>query len=364
MVTKEIKFSRGVPPTESFPIDRLVECSRAALEKYGNDILQYGASRGFAPLCHLLAEKAGVADNRVVIGQGSLSLQDYLARNILGSGTLAYVEKPSYDRTVNIFKKAKADVVGIPLQDDGMDVDFLEHRLKAGERPVILYIIPDFQNPSGVVLSEEKRRRVAALADLYGFWVMEDVPYRVLRYAGEDVPSMFDIAPHRTIQMSSYSKQIAPGLRVGYAILPDDLAAPMAKTLEDAYISPTFLAQAAVFDFIQRGWLAENLASLRKLYKPRKDALLAALDQHFGDMATWFRPDGGFFVGMNVNGKLSQTELLKRCKENGLIMTDGRAFFTDDSGENFIRLPFCALTEDELREGTERLAGIVRELVH
>jgi len=357
-----IKLTRGVPPVESFPIDQLAECANAVLIEHGGEVLQYGSSRGFPALRTLVAQEAGVDENRVIVGQGSLQLQDLCARMLFGPGDLAYVEEPSYDRTVTVLRRAGARVVGFPLEEDGPDVDEVEARLKGGERPVLFYLIPDFQNPSGKVLSLEKRQRIAALARQYNFWIIEDVPYRKLRYQGEELLSLFDLAPDRVLQMSSYSKLISPGLRVGYVILPEPLVDSLAKMAEDTYINASFLNQAIVADFIRRGWLESNIAELRNLYEPRLYAMLEALEEHMADLGTWSKPEGGFFVGMTLEADVRADDLLSKGREANLLLTDGRGFFSNGGGDNFVRLPFCALTPDEIQEGIVRLAGVVRSL--
>ena len=364
MPAKEIKLTRGVPPVESFPIHRLSECATAALAGYGPDLLQYGPAGGFRPLQELLANRAGVAVDRVVLGQGSLLLQDFLARALLGPGDLAFVENPTYDRTILTLRRPGSTVEGIPMEPDGMAVDYLEARLRGGARPVLVYTIPDFQNPTGSVLSEAKRRRLVDLAETYGFWIIEDVPYRLLRYRGTDVPAFFDLAPQRVLQMSSFSKLIGPGLRVGYVILPDPLAAQFLDFVEKAYICPTYLVQAMVYDFIQRGWLEENITQLKALYAPKLDSLLSALDEHFCNLGTWIRPEGGFFVGLTVTQPLTQPELCQQARQAGITILDGREFYTDGCGDGFIRLPFTALPIDDLREGIARLAEVVRKECH
>ncbi len=298
---------------------------------------------------------------RVILGQGSLQLLDLIARLLLRPGDVVYTENPTYDRTLTILRRAGGHVVGIPLEADGPDVAWMEGRLRRGERPVFFYLIPDFQNPSGTVLSTEKRRRIVELAHTYGFWIIEDVPYRHLRYRGENPPAFFDLAPERVLRMSSYSKLISPGMRVGYIIAPEGVAAPLAKAAEDTYISPSYLTQAIILEFIRRGWMPAQIARLKALYEPRLDAALQALDAYMDDLATWTRPDGGFFIGVTIRGEVETDRLLAQARARGLLLSDGRGFFTE-GGENFVRLPFCGLSPAELDEGVRRLAAAVRAL--
>ena len=359
-----IKLTWGVPPVESFPIDRLQECAESVLLTQGDEVLQYGKSRGYPRLRELIADDKGVDPDRVIVGQGSLQLQDFCARLLIEPSDVVYVEEPTYDRSLTLFRRAQAQVVGFPLTSDGLDVERMEERLADGERPMFIYLIPDFQNPSGTVLSDEKRRRIVRLARAYNFWVIEDVPYRRLRYRGEDLPSMFDLAPDRVLQMSSYSKLISPGLRVGYVVAPEPLASRLAEFAEDTYINASYLNQAMVAEFIKRDWLEPQIKDLRGLYELRLYATLRALGEHMEDLATWQKPDGGFFVGVTLNDSVDTDELLSQARDQDLLLTDGRNFFTErQNGNGFVRIPFCALTPQEIEEGVARLAGVVRGLL-
>ena len=362
MTNTLIKFTRGVPPPESFPKEKLAECATKVLAENSDVILQYGDSRGYSPLRELIAQEKNINTNRIILGQGSLQLVDLCARIILHSGDLVFVEEPTYDRTMTVLKRAGAKIVGFPLQDDGPDMDAIEARFKRGERPLFFYLIPDFQNPSGTVMSASKRAYIAHLAQEYQFWILEDVPYRKLRYRNQDLPSLFELAPDRVMQLSSYSKLISPGLRVGFITASEAIADPLAKFAADTYINSSFFNQAIVYDFIRRGWLDENLATLKKLYRPRLDAMLTALDDNFKDLATWHKPDGGFFIGMTLMVNIQPEKLLKRASEANLELSDGRGFFCNGGG-NFIRLPFCALTPEEIQIGIARLNKVIRSLL-
>lgn len=358
-----IRFTRGVPPPETFPKAQLAECTALALEKYGDQILQYGPSAGFPGLLKWIAAESGVEDGRVIIGQGSLQLQDMLTRILLQKGDVVYVEEPTYDRAVTILRRNGARVVGFPLGAEGPDVAEIERRLKDGERPKLFYIIPDFQNPSGMVIPLAVRQRIADLAREYGFWIIEDSPYRKLRYSGEDVPAVYDLCPQRTVRMSSFSKLISPGLRVGYAVLPAELAKPLLKFAEDTYINPSYLNQAMVYEFIQRGYLQETLPILKDLYSRRLNATLSALAGEMGGLADWVKPQGGFFVGVTLRAAVDADALLDSACKAGVILSDGRGFYVERDGSRFIRLPFCALTPDEIETGIRRLAKVVQELI-
>jgi DNA-binding transcriptional MocR family regulator len=351
-----IKFTRGVPPVESFATAKLAECAAAALAEYGSVIQQYGPAIGFKPLREWIAAENKVTVDRVIVGQGSLQLLDLVAHLVVSPGEPVYVESPSYDRTLTILRRARAQLCGFTLGPDGVDVDEIERRLAGGEHPRFIYLIPDFQNPSGSVLSAEKRLAIARLAQQYDFWVVEDAPYRALRYRGEELPSIYSLIPERTLLMSSFSKTICPGLRVGYMVAPQELVGPLAKMAEDTYINSSYITQAMVFEFLRRGWLDSNLVELKRLYRQRVDGMLACLDEHMSALATWTHPEGGFFIGLTLNHNRSIVRLMEEAQKAGLELTDGRGFFPEGGGENFVRLPFCGLSLPEIEQGIKILA--------
>jgi 2-aminoadipate transaminase len=357
-----IKLTRGTPPTSTFPTAKIAECASAVLAQHGDEVLQYGPSWGFLPLREQLARETKTNADQVLLGGGSLNLLDLFIRLRVKPGDWVFVEEPTYDRPLILLRRAGARVRGVPMDGDGLDTDYLAQRLERGERPVFLYLIPDFQNPSGTVLAPEKRRRIIELARQYDFWIVEDLPYRKLRYRGDEVPTFLESAPDRVLQMSSFSKLISPGLRVGHLIVPEPLGVPMARIAEETYINASYLNQAIVYEFIQRGWLGPQIEALKATYQPLLDATLAALEVHMGDLATWHRPDGGFFVGTTLNAPVDAGALQQKAREAGLLLTDGRTFFPDGNGDRFVRLPFCALTEQEIEDGVASLAGVVRSL--
>ena len=360
MSDQVINFTRGVPAAESFPIADVVSAARAALEKHGPVLLQYGPSAGFAPLREWLAEWRGVAPAQVLTANGSLQIIDFLCHALLRPGDLVYTESPTYDRTLTLLRRHQARVVGIPLLPDGPDIGALEAALQA-EVPRLLYVIPDFQNPSGTTCSLARRRQLVALAERYGFWLLEDAPYRPLRYRGDELPSLFDLSPARTLHMSSFSKMIGPGLRVGWVYGPADLLAKVGKAGEDTYITPSLLSHGIAYEFCAAGKLPAQIERLKALYAPRLEACLQSLTRYLPD-AEAVRPDGGFFVSLRLPEGTTITQVREKAKGYGLNLADGEAFFPDRAGSRFLRLPFCALTPEEIGEGVRRLAEVVKEV--
>jgi 2-aminoadipate transaminase len=353
-----INFTRGVPANESFPTTDLVDSARTVFKTHGPAMLQYGPSRGFEPLRQWLAEWQGVAVDRIITSNGSLQLIEFLCLQMLKPGDLVFTESPSYDRTINLLRRHGAKVVGIPLEADGPNIAALERSLQKAV-PKFFYVIPDFQNPAGATCSGEKRRQLVALAERYGFLLVEDAPYRLLRYRGKEEPTLYTLAPYRTLHMSSFTKLIAPGVRTGFMIGEPSIIGALAKVAEDTYISPGYVAQAITYEWCRRGLLPPQIERLKALYAPRLDATLAGLDKYMPD-ATATRPDGGFFISLTLPEGVSTTDVRTNAATRALNLADGLAFFPDGGGERFLRLPFCALSPEEIDDGLKRLAESVQ----
>lgn len=354
-----INFTRGVPATESFPINTLAQITPNVLEEYGSTMLQYGKSFGFMPLREWLADWYGVAVEQVMTSNGSLQLIEFLCYHLLEPGDVVFTEAPSYDRTITLLRRHQARIVGIPLEPDGPNLEALEAALKK-DVPKFFYIIPDFQNPAGATCSLEKRERLVQLAEQYGFWLIEDAPYRMLRYKGKEQPSLFELNPQRTLHMLSFSKLISPGARVGILYGEAELVKKVAKVAEDTYISPSFVAQGIIYQFCQAGHLPGHVQKLKALYGPRLQACLDALNHHLPDAETT-RPDGGFFLSVTLPEGTTTAAVREQAKAHHLNLADGQAFFPEGGGERFLRLPYCALSPEEINEGIRRLALAVKE---
>ena len=362
-VADKIVFTRGVPPPEAFPTEELGACFDVAVRENPGVVLQYGQQPGYAPLREELAGEYGVSPQEILIGNGSLQLQDLVSSYLVRPGAAVYTEQPSYDRAIKTFRRRGARTVGIPLEEDGISVERLEAALRR-EVPAFLYLVPDFQNPAGATLSLEKRQRVVQLADRYGFWVIEDIPYRKLRYEGDDVPLLREIDPSHVITMSSFSKLLSPGIRVGFMISPEDLIRGVTALGEETYLSPVLPTQAAVAEYLRRKLLGPNVERLKDLYTPRWKAMTGAVRRELPG-AQAFIPSGGFFVSVMLPEDANTENLVGRAEDIGLVLTPGAAFFADPEeggeagGDRFVRLPFCAVTPEQIEEGVRRLASLL-----
>ena len=358
MSISNINFTRGMPPVEVFPVEDLVRCSEAALLGDKAVLLQYGRSPGYAPLRQWLGAQYDAEADQVLVGNSSLEIFAFISQTMLKPGDRAFVESPSYDRAITLLRRAGAHVVGIPLEHDGMDMMVFEEELERGI-PALVYAITDFNNPTGITTSLEKRRQLARLAQEHGYWIAEDAPYRPLRYEGDDIPTIRSLAPDRVLHMSSYSKLIAPGIRLGYMVAPAATIARLAAWAVDTYIGPVLPTQGMIYEYCRRGLLGPNIESLKRLYQPRLGATLVALERHLSD-ATWTHPEGGFYVGVTLPQGAEMGGLLARAQQVGLTLSDGRGFFPIPAdGNRFLRLPFCSVTPEQIEEGVSRLASIL-----
>ncbi|HEX6490948.1 MAG TPA: PLP-dependent aminotransferase family protein [Gaiellaceae bacterium] len=355
-----ISFARGVPAPACLPIEELADCARVALEHDGAAALSYGSGGGYAPLRSWLAERHGVEPARVLVTNGSLQGFVLLATHLLGGGTRRIiVEAPTYDRPLKILAGLGAEVVAVPQDEEGLDLDALERTLAAGERPAFLYTIPTFQNPSGRTLDLERRRRLVELASAHELVVLEDDPYGLVRFEGEPLPTLFELeGGEHVAYSSSFSKTVAPGVRVGYLILPERLAGAIEALAVSTYIAPGFLAQATVWEFVRRGGLEPNLERVRALLAQRRDAMLAALEREFAAEARWSRPEGGYFLWLEL--PLEAADLLESALAAGVSFVKGADFFVPGGGgERSARLAYSFVSPAEIDRGITRLAGLV-----
>jgi DNA-binding transcriptional MocR family regulator len=337
-----ISLARGVPAPECIPVAELADCAAAAIERDGRTVLSYGPVGGYQPLREWIAERHGVELSRVLVTNGSLQGLAFLADRFAGARVL--VEQPTYDRPLKLL--AARGATAVPMDDDGIDLDALADALDTGPPPAFLYTIPTFQNPSGRTLTTERRQRLVELARERDLLVLEDDPYGLVRFEGDPPPTLFELdGGDHVVYSSSFSKTVAPGVRVGYFVLPQALGAELEALALSTYITPVLLGQATVFEFLRRGNFEANIERVRGLLRVRRDAMLAALGEELPS-ATWSRPQGGYFVWLEFPHELKEAP--------GVAFVPGTDF---GGAPNTARLAFSYVSPDEIREGISRLSA-------
>jgi DNA-binding transcriptional MocR family regulator len=345
-----ISFARGIPAPECIPEEELADCARTVLEREGKSLLSYGPSAGHTPLRALIANWFGVHPGRVVITNGGLQGLWLLAKRY-ARGHNVVVEWPTYDRALKVLLGSGASLLAAVVDDEGMNTADLAQQLMGQSKPAFVYTIPTFQNPTGRTLPAERRRHLVEVLGQRGIAIVEDDPYALIRFDGEPLPAVFDYAGKNSIYMSSFSKTIAPGLRVGFMIVPEAMATELEEEAASTYITPSLLSQAIVHEFIARGSFEPNLRRMNELLKARRDAMLAALDKHMSG-ATWTRPEGGYFVWIQVPIGINLGEALERAQ--GVTAVLGTEF---SAPANCLRLAYSYATPEEIEVGVERLAA-------
>ncbi|TMK67641.1 MAG: PLP-dependent aminotransferase family protein [Actinobacteria bacterium] len=357
-----ISFARGIPGPDLLPIDVFGECARQAAARDGAIALNYGPPGGYPPLRGLIAERHGVDPGRVVVTNGSLQGFNFLARHAVSTSAKVFVEAPCYDRSLSILGRLGADAEAVPLGDDGLDVDALADALAGTEGPAVVYTIPTFQNPSGRTLSLANRRRLIELARASGATILEDDPYGLLRFEGEPLPTLFELADGEGVLfLTSFSKTVAPGIRVGYLILPEELVPAVEALVIENYVSPSIFVEAALYEFVTSGYFEPNLERVCGELRLRRDAMLGALARELPDGAAWSRPEGGYFLWLDLPGGVGAETLLAQASDAGVTFIKGADFYLGSGGEEAARLAFSFATAPEIEEGIRRLGTLVRE---
>jgi len=353
-----ISFARGIPAPDCIPVDELAECARDVVARDGATVLSYGPVGGYLPLREWIGERHGVDPARVLVTNGSLQGMVFLAERFAGKRVI--VESPTYDRPLKILAARGVEVTLVEMDEEGLVPDALERALQSGEKPAFVYTIPTFQNPSGRTLTPGRRQRLVELARERDLLLLEDDPYGLVRYEGAAPPTLFELdGGSNVMYSSSFSKTIAPGLRVGYFVLPESLEQELEAIAVSTYITPVLLGQATVFEFLRRGNLEPNLQRVSSLLGARRDAMLEALEEEL-PFARWSHPEGGYFIWLELPEQTDAGALLDRAGEAGVTFVKGADF---GGAPNTARLAFSFVSPDEIREGVRRLAALVAQPV-
>ena len=356
-----ISFARGAPSPDCLDPALLSDCARAALDRDGRTILSYGTGGGYGPLRELLAERHGVDPGRVFLTTGGLQgFVFYAAAQLERSPGRVLVEGPTYDRPLKILRRHGVEVVALPMDEEGLDPDALEKELARGGDVSFLYTIPTFQNPSGRTLGETRRRRIVELSRAHDLDVLEDDPYGLVRYEGTSPVSLHALDDgERVTFTSSFSKTVAPGLRVGWFVVPEELRAAYDDRAVSTYISPPLLSQAIVHELHARGGFEPNLERVRGILGAQRDAMLEALERELAGRATWSLPEGGYFLWLDLGETVDASALLERATEAGVTFVSGADFFPEEGGVSAARLAFSYEPPERIAEGVRILAGLL-----
>jgi 2-aminoadipate transaminase len=364
-----ISFAPGYPAEDAFPWEAFGEIARELLSGEDGSVLQYGPTRGYRPLRDVVAglmKARGIAASaaQVVVTTGSQQGLDLIARVLCDPDDVVLVELPSYTGAITAFRSAGAALVGVRQEADGLDLDELDRTLvdqrAAGRRVKALYVVPNFQNPTGLLMGLAKRPKLVEWADRRDVLIIEDDPYRDLYFP--DAATESDTRPiaaddadrGRVVYLSSFSKTLAPGLRVAWIHAPEPIAADLCSGGLD---------QRVVYEACRRGVLAANLPKLRAHYQRKRDVMVGALNRSLDGRLTWPEPRGGFFLWARLTGTVLTDQLLERARERGVIFVAGSAFFVDGSGEQHLRLSFSAPAPDRIEAGVARLAAAMSDVL-
>jgi 2-aminoadipate transaminase len=356
-----ISFARGAPSLDIVDVEGLKAAAARAFDADPAGITAYGTSVGYLPLRKWIADKHNVSPDQVIVTNGSLQADAFLFGHLVKPGDDVVVEKPTYDRTLLNLQNLGAKVHQVTVQPDGIDVDELRALLESGVRPKLAHIIPNYQNPAGVTLSDEKRRGLLALAEQYEFIIFEDDPYVDIRFRGEPLPSMLSLDTNSlVVHASSFTKTVCPGVRVGYLVGPAALIDAIAKKATNLYISPGMVSEAIVHQFCVSGDIEKSVRTVSEALGERARVLAESIRKHIPG-ATFTEPDGGYFLWVDLPSDVDVDKLFPAAMKKGVAVVKGSDFLLE-GGNSSLRLAFSAVTVDQIDEGVRRIAEAIEEV--
>jgi len=369
-----ISFAGGLPDPSTFPVAELKAITTQVLEREPHLALQYGPTEGDARLRDELVRwmaKDGIRVTRdqVLITIGSQQGLDIVGRVFLDPGDVIVVERPSYIAALQVFRMYRVEMVGVAQDDDGMRMDLLEETLaglvEAGKRPKIIYVVPDFQNPSGVTMSEPRRRRLLALAREYRTLIVEDNPYRELRFEGESPPPVAALDEDgRVIYLSTFSKTLCPGMRIAWVAARDEFIQQFVTAKQGMDLCCPAFTQAIAAEFCASGAIYARVPMIAALYRRKRDVMLGALEREMPPGVSWTPPHGGLFLWLRLPEGMDTEQLLRPAiEEEGVAYVVGSGFHADGGGKNTMRLNFSYPSEADIEEGIRRLANLVKKRI-
>jgi 2-aminoadipate transaminase len=371
-----ISFGGGLPAPEVFPLREFQAACNYVLENQGTQALQYSATEGYRPLREWIAERTAryavsVTPENILITSGSQQALDFIGRVFINQGDHIVTESPTYLGALQAWNAYGAQYISVPSDDNGMVTDELEKALRIG--PKFIYILPNFQNPGGTTLSMERRQRLVELADQYGVPIVEDDPYGQLRFDGEHLPSVVSLDSEfrgddgcytgNVIYLSTFSKLLAPGIRLAWVIAPEQVIRKLVHAKQAADLSTAAFNQMVAYEVSKDGFLDEHVKLIRATYKERRDVMLEMMEEMFPPEVHWTRPLGGMFLWGILPEEMDAAEVLKIAIQRKVAFVPGESFHPNGGGKNTMRLNFSYCNPDTIREGITRLGRVLKELV-
>ncbi len=365
-----VSLSAGNPAPDAFPAKEIAEISADLLSRRPVDALQYGLTEGYAPLRDYLKkymkDKYGIGseNDRLIITSGAQQVMDLAAKSLCNEGDVVICEAPSFIGSLNSFRSYNARLVGVPVESDGINTEILEEKLKTEKNVRFIYVIPNFQNPSGVTMSLEKRKKVYSLAKKYGVMILEDNPYGELRYFGENVPAIKSLDTDGIVMYAgSFSKVISPGMRVGWCVAPNPVIQKMVVCKQGQDVHTNMWSQIVIHEYVTKYDFEEHLTYLRELYRKKARFMMDLLDEHLAPYITYDKIDGGLFIMCKLPDNINMLDFCKEAVKRKVCVVPGNAFLTDENEEcHTFRVNFSTPTDQQLEKGVKILGELIKEL--
>lgn len=368
---KIISFAGGLPAPELFPVKEMKAAVDKVFEEHGQEAMQYGAAKGVTALREVIQqhvkEKEDVDSelDNVLVTTGSEQALDLVGKAFVDPGDTVLVEQPTYLCALDVFRSYGANFASVEMDEDGMKMDALEEALKANPNTKLIYTVPNFQNPTGRTMTEERRKQLAELAEKYDVYVLEDNPYGEIRFAGQHVPAVksFDKSGH-VLYMSTFSKTLAPGFRLGWLVADKNVVIKLTVLKQSADLHTDNLAQFAVAQFFADNDVDAHVKEISALYGKRKDLMLEGIKKYFPEGVKYTDPEGGMFLWVEVPGVNDTVELFKECLEHDVAFVPGDPFFAGEVQPGAFRLNYSNMKEDQIEVGLKRLGAALTAAVN
>ena len=366
-----ISFAGGLPASELFPVEEMKKVSVKVLDENGEEALQYSGSQGYLPLRNHIAKrmnekgKTNVKAEDILVTSGSQQALDFAGNVFLDEGDIVLCESPSYLGALNAFKGYKPEIMEVPTDKEGMITEGLEKILKENAKVKFIYVIPDFQNPTGITWSLDRRKKFMEVVNKYEIPVIEDNPYGELRYEGEFLPALksFD-TKGLVIYLGTFSKIFCPGYRLGWTCASKDILQKFITCKENSDLQTSTIGQRELSKYIDDYDLDEHVEKIKSTYKKRRDLMLDCMEKEFPEGVSFTHPHGGLFTWVKLPEKLNAQDLMKKCVENKVAYVPGGFFFPEGNKENYFRLNYSSSKEEKIVEGIKRLGDVLKEALN